>query len=1742
MSSRRKIGGHKAYITTLSDKIYQELQSSAPDTTRLKAWSKQLDNQLAVIGSLYDSLIDEIEDPDEINKIFIEKSTEEERICLLAAQISSTLDNEPKQFAGPRVETKLPTLKLPEFDGNLTNWDSFWDQFSASIDSRKDLNPVDKLTYLRGALKGEVRKLIDGFSIEDDSYQSAVQLLKTTYDNPKRKQHELAMQLLQLKSPTHASNSLAEFRANLECTIRKLDNLGCNSNGSSWLISPLVMKKLPSKTIEMIQQITKEDYPQLQEIRDSLLKVINHLESKGPEVKADQNIRSVSVKDKSDKFKSSPKSLTNIYHTTEQSSSPLPPSNNAQARRTAPANDQPARPLRCILCEGAHLAKSCDKFSDRSERVRRLEQLGRCSRCTCNHRTEQCNFNLRRCDICKKGFHHQVLCDKSCKVNSQICSVTPSNNHNISTALPVGAVHVIKNKSQIKAKVLYDQGSQRTFISQDLVDKLNLKPIGKINLQLSGFLSEDVRKEYPLVKVTVKTGRKYTRLVAVVKDNLPSNLRTDGLEKCLTYLKQQGIKLSDPDMTDHIGKIDLLIGADYYPKLVHGLVKLKGVNFLQVQGGLVVYGDLPTKFVNPHPEVQVAMVTNVGLNPSFNLEEPDISNLWKMDSIGIKPEQITHEEAYVLENYKKTVQYNDDQYWVKLPWKVNRPNLPTNYKLALNRLNSNIKKLKGQGDLLEKYDQLIKGHLEKGFIEEVSDAEVSQNTHYIPHLAVIKDSKTTPLRIVFDCSAKLGSHTNSLNDCLYTGPTLSKKLLDVLLKFRTNEYAFTADISKAFLRIGLQEEDRDFTRFLWKQNPYDEHSPLVTYRFKSVLFGATSSPFLLQMTLNYHLDQQKENVEVSKQIKESLYMDNLQGTVNKEEDLKKFYLAANKIMQEANMPLQEWTCNSSTINSESEASNKILGLWWDPELDVLNVKDVRWDVVDSKRSLFSNISKIFDPLGLISPLTIPLKLLIQQTWTRKLGWDDTLPIDLQDSWENLSKECNNLANIKIPRMVVKEGSSYDLHLCCDASPKAYGVVAYISNYEDTPIILSSKARVAPLKGKTLPQLELTAMYVAVHYGKYIRDTLSNINFNNTYIWSDSEVALQWVVNNRSNILYVKNRVQEMINTDPHCHYHHLATKDNPADLLTRGLTYDKFVNNDSWFHGPEWLNNRDLWPEQKFKTNVEPNELTVLEIQENGDKPLLDPERFNCWNKLIKVTSLVFQFIHKIKGNKTLKSIKPQQYWLTYLQNSSFPEVRQYFKKPQVTKVPDLVKNLNLFEHNELIRCRGRLDHADLPYHTKFPLLLPRHHHLTKLLILHAHQTTLHGGVSDTLCKIRENFWIPKGRQVVKSTIKSCYICKRLEGRPYQYPSPPPLPKERVEEARPFEIIGIDYTGFIEILNPDTKQEQKVYVVLFTCAVTRAVHLELVTNLTAATFLNAFRRFVSRRSCPKLIISDNASNFKLGSELLDQILRSVEVQDEFNRRECEWRFIPPRAPWFGGFYERLIGVVKGCLKKILFRKPVDMDDLHTIITEVECRVNNRPLTYVLNSLDEPESLTPSHLLCGYRLDSLPSITTAPYDLDPSYMDVDKLNTKYHKLSKLINKWQDSWRTQYLSSLLDRHVPHKQAHKVNMKIKEGDVVLIHTDKSRDNWPLGIVQECYPDKSGTVRTVKVKSTHGTMIRTINKLYPLETATSSCPEELNSALGDITRDSPEAELVNTKRPHRRAAQNFRARLGEMIKGGDV
>ena len=255
--------------------------------------------------------------------------------------------------------------------------------------------------------------------------------------------------------------------------------------------------------------------------------------------------------------------------------------------------------------------------------------------------------------------------------------------------------------------------------------------------------------------------------------------------------------------------------------------------------------------------------------------EPSIQQLWDLETIGIKEEKFTPTERETVESFSQTIHYDGRKYWARLPWRIDPSMLPTNFRMAVGQLGSLHQQLRRRPDKLQHYQKVIDEYLQNDFIEEVVDHGV--RGHYLPHHGVAKDSVTTPLRIVFNASAKAKSNDLCLNDVLDTGPSLTEKLLDSLLNFRVGKFAIVGDISKAFLRIGLQEIDRDYVRFLWATDP---DSPVRTYRFKSVLFGSTSSPFLLQATLFKHFetyDPKLRDILIS-----SFYVDNFQHTLDDE--------------------------------------------------------------------------------------------------------------------------------------------------------------------------------------------------------------------------------------------------------------------------------------------------------------------------------------------------------------------------------------------------------------------------------------------------------------------------------------------------------------------------------------------------------------------------------------------------------------------------------------------------------------------------------------------------------------------------------------------------------------------------------------------------------------------------------------------------------------------------------------------
>lgn len=412
-------------------------------------------------------------------------------------------------------------------------------------------------------------------------------------------------------------------------------------------------------------------------------------------------------------------------------------------------------------------------------------------------------------------------------------------------------------------------------------------------------------------------------------------------------------------------------------------------------------------------------------------------------------------------------------------------------------------------------------------------------------------------------------------------------------------------------------------------------------------------------------------------------------------------------------------------------------------------------------------------------------------------------------------------------------------------------------------------------------------------------------------------------------------------------------------------------------------------------------------------------------------------------------------------------------------------------------------------------------------------------------------------RQAIKRIHNSCTVCKRLQGKPYSPVDVPPLPEFRVQQTEPFQVTGIDYTGAIQV-RESPGNITKVYAVLFTCAVTRAIHIELIEDLSSEGFLHALRRFASRNGFPQTILSDNATCFVGASSHLKRLMDDPQVMSTLAGRKCQWKFIPARAPWFGAIWERTIGIVKSALKKVLGRAMVTKRELQTVLMEIEMAVNDRPLTYTSASLDDLLPISPSLLTRGRQLHPFPKSAVTDEDLeDLTFCDADATRRRFQYIDKISGDLWKRWSNEYLLSLRERHSNIiKGTNKRWPQV--GDIVLIHEERPRLYWKLGRIVKLFPGIDGHIRVAELQTLTGSTTRPIIKLYPLEqdvdlpenTGVSvNVPPQGNANDGS----SPQVGATNTKdcdlppassgaRPKRRAAMGSADLWRSKISQGDL
>ena len=443
----------------------------------------------------------------------------------------------------------------------------------------------------------------------------------------------------------------------------------------------------------------------------------------------------------------------------------------------------------------------------------------------------------------------------------------------------------------------------------------------------------------------------------------------------------------------------------------------------------------------------------------------------------------------------------------------------------------------------------------------------------------------------------------------------------------------------------------------------------------------------------------------------------------------------------------------------------------------------------------------------------------------------------------------------------------------------------------------------------------------------------------------------------------------------------------------------------------------------------------------------------------------------------------------------------------QQANFSQLGNSLGVCEEGGILRCGGRLGNSDLEISARNPILLPREHKLTEMIVRDCHDKVHHCGVRATLAEVRAKYWVPKGRQMVKKVLGRCVTCKRLEGKPYGSPPVAPLPDFRVKEAAPFSKVGVDFAGPLFIKGTNGSMN-KVYIALFSCCVTRAVHLDLVEDLSASAFLRCFRKFTARRGTPSLMIST--------AKTLKAWYDHPEVRADLEVKRVTWKFNLERAAWWGGFFERMVGSIKRCLRKVLGNARLTFDELLTALVEVEGTLNSRPLKYEYEELDE-EALTPSHLIYGRRIKSA----------NPGeFIDEEEqtsMGKRFVYLSKKLAHFWKRWQREYLADLREFHKCKTES--TGREVQEGEVVTVYEEgRKRGSWKTAVVENLVKGKYEVVRGANIRvlsrGKPALISRPIQLLYPLE---------MKSARGDAAVQAPQplrASAAVRKVPKRAAA----------------
>ncbi|XP_028166029.1 uncharacterized protein LOC114356863 [Ostrinia furnacalis] len=1598
-------------------------------------------------------------------------------------------------------EKSIPHIDIPIFSGNYQQWISFKDLFLEAIHKNKSMSRAQKMQFLKSKLRGEAEKLIQHLHISSENYQTCWDILNQRYNNKKLifNSHMNTLMSLPIIHQQTAFNIKRLHDTTNEC-LNAIKNLGVDITTWDPMIVYCMAQKLDAETYnDYIDSLPEpRDLPYLKDFLSFLEGKFIALET--ARRKSETNKYSQSTSNERHQYNQNNYTNNNQYRTPKEGIYRHPNAWRQIDNKPFINHSTTNTSQKCFICNEDHVLYMCTKFRELTNQEKRkaISQLNICKNCLINHNGRDCN-SQKTCRICNEK--HNTLLHNAYTYNRPVANPSfnnqrhqpnyvshVSNDHQSMTdvLLATAQVNVLAADGTYKTmRALIDQGSQTSIISENAAQQLGI-PRQRCKGVIFGIGAKENTCKGVITITVASLHNDFTMDTDVfIMRNLIKKLPNQSFSKpSWQYL--DNIQLADPDF-NRSRPVDLLLGADVYSQIMlHGIIRQDQSQPIaqQTQLGWILCGNIKSYYCN------------VILN-----NYDDIQKFWEIEDLTNKQDNQSTEDLYCIQQYQtETKRQPDGRYVVRLPMKPDADEkLGESKSKAIAQFYQLEKKLCKNNQIAIGYKQFMNEYFNLGHMK------ISHNNQeiecFLPHHCVVRsESTTTAIRVVFNGSAKTATGL-SVNDLMYSGPNLQHDLLSVIIKWRQYKIGYVADAEKMYRQILINEDDQRYQKIIWRDSP---NKPLQEFQLTTVTYGTKAAPFLALMTMQQLAkDEAHRYPEAAKALQNNLYMDDLLHGQHNLEDAENLKTQLIELCKAGGFNLRKWKSNEPKLierdvndkqqpfEFKQQESTKTLGLKWTPSTDKFSF-DIKISLLPTlqitKRELLSEISKVFDPLGWLSPVTTKLKLLFQSIWQLDLNWDDNLPENINQEWNENKTDLQLINQTQIPRWLkCHKSDNIELHGFCDASTKAYAAVIFCKTPSSVTLV-AAKARLVPIKKDvTLPRLELCAAQLMTNLMKTVQTCLSELNVK-TFGWSDSTAVLGWINGDPSRWKpFVANRVTKITEILPAEQWNYVKSNENPADCASRGIKAAQLIEHPIWWSGPEWLSTFDeksIEKKPKYTTQEETKKQLQVNVitkpYENDVIGNLITDNSN-YSRVCRVLAWVLRAFSRDQNKPSYLTIgelqKANNLLVKHVQQTEFlEEITNINNKTKLNPKSRLLPLNPYLDTEGVLRVGGRINHANISEEMKHPIILPNNNHLTDIIIDHTHKMTYHGGPRLTLAWLRRKFWIIGSNNAVKKRLRQCITCRRakFENKDQLMGD---LPGARTNQTRPFYHTGVDFTGFVEVKCNKGRgiKCSKGYIAVFVCLATKAVHLELVSDLTSSAFIAALRRMTARRGAPRHMYSDNGTNFVGANNTIQQEYFNLKqtmddnIYQSLAEMQIEWHFNAPSWPSAGGIWEAAVKSLKYHLRRVLGDQKLTYEEFSTLLTQLEGCLNTRPLCAISEDPDDLDFLTPSHFLS-----SGPVLTLIETEKDQ--------RTRWQLTQKIYHDIWKRWQSEYLTQLNAR----SKWHHTQNNIKVNDVVIVQdVHVLPGKWALGRVLETHPGSDGLVRVVTLKTKGGILKRPITKL---------------------------------------------------------